>query len=110
MSKVKNFVVYVWHLRFLKYVLVCVIGIVIIGFMGDNSVLGHLRNKYEISELEKQIGQYNEQTERDMKRIRELDRDPKAIEKIARENYFMKTDDEDIFVLSKDLEEMEIDD
>ena len=27
---------------------------------------------------------------------------PKAITKIARENYFMKADDEDIFVLSDD--------
>jgi len=31
-----------------------------------------------------------------------LRRDPKAIEKIARERYFMKTDDEDIYVLSDD--------
>ena len=110
MSKVKNFVVYVWHLRFLKYVVVCIVGIALIGFMGKNSVLGHMRNKVEISELEEQISQYNKQTERDMKRIRDLDRNPKAIEKIARERYFMKTDDEDIFVLSKDLDEMEIDD
>ena len=29
--------------------------------------------------------------------------DPKAYQKIARENYFMKADDEDIFVLSTDL-------
>ena len=34
--------------------------------------------------------------------IRKLDSDPKAIEKIARERYFMKADDEDIFVLSDD--------
>ena len=110
MSKVKNFVVYVWNLRFLKYVLVSLIGIVIIGFVGRNSILGHLRNKHEISVLESQISKYNEQTERDMKRIRELDRNPKAIEKIARENYFMKTDEEDIFVLSNEVEEIEIDD
>jgi cell division protein FtsB len=31
-----------------------------------------------------------------------LKRDPKAIEKIARERYFMKADGEDIFVLSDD--------
>lgn len=29
--------------------------------------------------------------------------DPKAYQKIARENYFMKADDEDIFVLSTDM-------
>jgi cell division protein FtsB len=28
---------------------------------------------------------------------------PKAIEKIARERYFMKADDEDVFVLSDDV-------
>ena len=38
-------------------------------------------------------------------RIRELDRNPKAMEKIARERYFMKADDEDIFVLSDDGED-----
>jgi cell division protein FtsB len=31
-----------------------------------------------------------------------LDSDPKAIEKIARERYFMKEDNEDIFVFSDD--------
>jgi cell division protein FtsB len=31
-----------------------------------------------------------------------LDSNPKAIKKIARERYFMKADDEDIFVLSDD--------
>ena len=37
-----------------------------------------------------------------MTRLRELETNPKAIEKIARERYFMKADDEDIFVLSDD--------
>ena len=40
-------------------------------------------------------------------KIRELDKDPKAMEKIARERYFMKADDEDIFVLSDDQREPE---
>ena len=40
--------------------------------------------------------------EGDAMRRKQLDKDPKAIEKIARERYFMKTDDEDIFVLSDD--------
>jgi cell division protein FtsB len=31
-----------------------------------------------------------------------LDSNPKAIEKIARERYFMKEDDEDIFVFSNE--------
>ena len=31
-----------------------------------------------------------------------MDKNPKAMERIARERYFMKADDEDIFVLSDD--------
>ena len=38
----------------------------------------------------------------DQEKIRTLDSNPKAIEKIARERYFMKADDEDVFVLSDD--------
>ena len=101
---------FVWHIPFLKYVLVCAFGIAIVGFWGDNSLLSHFRHQREVVDLDEQIGQYNKQTERDMKRIRALERDPKAIEKIARERYFMKTDDEDIFVLSEEVNDEEMED
>ena len=62
----------------------------------------HLGNKQRINELEEEIHQYSDLHQKNMKRIREIDKDPKAMEKIARERYFMKADDEDIFVLSDD--------
>ena len=37
-----------------------------------------------------------------MQRLKDLNTSPDAIAKIARERYFMKADDEDIFVLSDD--------
>ncbi|MFW5544321.1 MAG: septum formation initiator [Prevotella sp.] len=46
--------------------------------------------------------EYNSQYERDDQKLKELRRNPRAITKIARENYMMKADDEDIFVLSDD--------
>ena len=36
--------------------------------------------------------------ERDMKQLHDLKTDPGALEKIARERYFMKRPDEDVFV------------
>ena len=42
-----------------------------------------------------------------MRQIRELNHNPKAMERIARERYFMKEDDEDIFVLSDDNRELQ---
>ncbi len=98
----------VWHFiktsTLLKYGVVTAFAVVFIGFVDENSVLSHFRNEQTISDLQDEIDKFNAEHERNQARIRELDKDPKAIEKIARERYFMKMDDEDIFVLSDDEE------
>lgn len=103
MNRFKGALLRVWQSRLLKYAVVIVLGVVLVGFVGENSVWSHLRNKQKIAELENEIERNMKSYEHDMKQLRELDSDPKAIEKIARERYFMKADDEDIFVLSDDL-------
>ena len=92
-----------WHIlsRF-KYHLVIIAGLAIVGFIDDESVLKRIEYEYQIEDLQKEIAKYNAEFRRDQARIRELDRNPKAMEKIARERFFMKADDEDIFVLSDD--------
>ena len=85
-----------------KYTVVFVLGVLIVGFLDENSVWSHIKHKQRISELQEEIVKYNADYERDQAQIRELNRNPKAMEKIARERYFMKADDEDIFVLSDD--------
>ena len=52
--------------------------------------------------MQKEINKYNAIYERDTRQLRMLQSNPTNIEKIARERYFMKADDEDIFVLSDD--------
>jgi cell division protein FtsB len=79
-----------------------VVGLLVVGVLDDNSFRKRIQYELQISELEDQIEQYNKQYERDSKKLQEIKKDPKAIEKIARERYFMKADDEDIFVLSTD--------
>lgn len=85
-----------------KYLIVSVLGFVLIGFVGENSILKHVQNRMLIREMKKEIDAYNTQYEKDQQMLKELQRNPKAITKIAREQYFMKADDEDIFVLSDD--------
>lgn len=85
-----------------KYGVVLIIGIVFVGFLDENSIYAHMRNKQRISELNDEIAFYEGEYERDQNRIHELQTNPKAMEKIARERYFMKAQDEDIFVLSDD--------
>ncbi|MBR1547415.1 MAG: septum formation initiator family protein [Prevotella sp.] len=92
----------VYRIKALKYVVVTLLAVVFIGFVDENSVWNHLRNKHQISLLQDEIEQYNQRYRHDQEQIHLLDSDPKAMEKIARERYFMKTDDEDIYVLSDD--------
>lgn len=85
-----------------KYSIVIVVGVLVVGFIDDNSFLKRIEYHFHINDLKAEIERYNTQYQEDSKRIKELNRNPKAIEKIARERYFMKADDEDIFVLSDD--------
>ena len=86
----------------LKNAVVTIIAVLLIGFLDENSVWSHFKNQQRIEELQDEIKRQNDQYNHDQKQIRKLNSDPKAIEKIARERYFMKADDEDIFVLSDD--------
>jgi len=103
LNNIKAFVVKVMSFRGLKYILVCLLGVLIIGFLDENSVWSHLKNQRRIGELQEEIDKYNAQHNKNQAQIRKLNKDPKAMEKIARERYFMKADDEDIFVLSDDV-------
>lgn len=87
-----------------KYVIVIVLGIVIVGFVDDNSFVQRVKYDLQISDLKDQIRAYDERHAKNAEALHTLKRNPKAIEKIAREKYFMKEDDEDVFVLSDDIQ------
>jgi cell division protein FtsB len=102
MKKFRNIVSRIYHIKALKYILLTVIAVVLIGFVDENSVWNHFRNKQRVSELKEEIEAYSNLNKRNIEQLRMLESDPKAMEKIARERYFMKTSDEDIFVLEDD--------
>ena len=108
MKKLKTFLTRIVRIKALKYIVVTVIAVVLIGFVDENSMWSHFRNKQKISELSEEIASYTKRYKHDQQQIHLLDSDPKAMEKIARERYFMKSDDEDIFVLSDDPSSSEI--
>lgn len=87
---------------FVKYGLVFVIGVALIGFVGSNSILGHYQNKAKIDELKAEIEHYEDIYRHDQNQIHQMQSSKKEMERVARERYFMKTADEDIFVLSDD--------
>ena len=107
LNRVKAFLLRVWHSLFFKYAVVTIVGLAIVGFLDESSFWSHYKNMLRINELKEETEKYNADFRRDQARIRELDRNPKAMEKIARERYFMKADDEDIFVMKEENKESE---
>ena len=101
-DNIKVLALKVWRSKAVKYTVVVLLGVLVVGFLDENSIWNHFKNQRRISELEEEIDKYNAAYERDQSKIRQLNKDPKAMEKIARERYFMKADDEDIYVLSDD--------
>ena len=101
-DRIKTYVLLVWRSQALKYAVVCIVGVLIVGFLDENSIWSHMKNRQRIDELTEEKARYNAAFQRDQAQIRELERNPKAMERIARERYFMKADDEDIFILSDD--------
>lgn len=99
MSRLRTVLSFIGHY---KYVITLVVGIALVGFVDENSFLRRAQLSMQISDLRNQIDQYNAKHEADNSKLYELKHNPAAYEKIARERYFMKTDDEDIFVLSDD--------
>lgn len=85
-----------------KYAITIVIGIVLVGFVDENSFMHRVQLEMQISDLTQEIEKYNAQNEVDLRQLKEMRKGVNAYGRIARERYFMKADDEDIYVLSDD--------
>jgi cell division protein FtsB len=54
----------------------------------------------ELQKLEKEKAYFNEAIEKTSKELFDLTENPATLEKFARENYFMKKKDEEVFVFT----------
>lgn len=81
-----------------KYPITIFIIILIVGVVDDDSFLNRHPRQMRIEMLQQEIDNYKRQYEEADKKICDLENNPKAIEKMARERYHMKRADEDVFV------------
>lgn len=81
-----------------KYLIVCVIFFVNLLFLDHNNLVRRYRQRKEIATLRAEKELYTKMYERDTRQLEALRSNPKTLEKIARERYFMKKADEDVFV------------
>lgn len=80
------------------YVLVLTVFVVWMVFFDTNSLLIHWELKKQIDNLEKQRDFLHEEIEKDKKIIEKLS-DPEELEKFAREQYYLKKKNEEIYLI-----------
>ena len=83
------------------YVLSFCIFIIWMLFFDESSYLIHRDLNKQIKEADQSIQFYKKEIEKNKKELQTF-KNPKALEKFARENYFMKKENEDIFIFDED--------
>ncbi len=83
----------------MKYLVAFAIFAIAITFFGESSLLNRLSQQKEIDQLSTEIEEQKQIFEQDKEMLNSLKNDPEALKKVARERYYMKADDEDIFVI-----------
>lgn len=82
-----------------RYILVIIFFIVIAGFVDPNSFLARYRLTLRNNELRAQIEQCDAQYAAAERELRDLENNPRAVERVARVHLFMKSSDEDVYVI-----------
>jgi cell division protein DivIC len=82
-----------------KFVLTSVVFVLWMTFFDQNNLLERRKSTREFRQLSEEKAYYLKKIEEDRKRIRELKTNNDNLEKFAREQYLMKKDNEDIFII-----------
>ncbi|MBR5237217.1 MAG: septum formation initiator family protein [Paludibacteraceae bacterium] len=84
-----------------KYTITLAIFAVIIIVVDDNSLIDRYKAYREKRELQKEKAQYEENIKKDKEFLEAIQSDPMALEKFAREEYKMKSEDEDVYIIKE---------
>lgn len=90
-----------------KYFLAVIIFVVWMLFFDKNDVISQYDYSSKVSKLQEDKDFYLKQTAIVKQDLAELDSNLNSIEKFAREKYFMKKDNEDVFVIIKNTNKAE---
>ena len=98
MSRIKDF--YNKYLsRINAYWLVTIVFFALTFVMGDSSLYKRYTYEEKIRSLEKEIKHYQKEIEINSKKLNDLHTDKEGLERFAREEYFMKKPNEDVYII-----------
>ena len=85
-----------------KYMWTILIFIVIAGFVDSNSFWHRYQIRKQNEALRQEIASYQAQYKADTRELNDIEHNPDAVERVARVNLYMKTADEDVYVVEGD--------
>lgn len=97
--KIKNFC---RSLFYKKYLWTIVIFIIVAGFVDSNSIWHRYQIKLQNDALRREIASYEAQYNADTRELNDIEHNPDAVERVARVNLYMKTADEDVYIIESD--------
>jgi cell division protein DivIC len=89
----------IWPLLKNKYVLAITFFIIWLLFFDQNNLIDRVIDIHNQHQMEATKLYYEEKIKIDSKKLNELQTDRENLEKFAREQYLMKKDNEDVFIL-----------
>jgi cell division protein FtsB len=83
-----------------KYSFTILVFLVFVGFFDQNNLLTQYSYRSQLNKLKTEKAYFNSEIEKTSKELEELTKNPASLEKFAREKYFMKKDNEEVFVFT----------
>ena len=87
-----------------KYLLTLIAFVVWITFFDAKDLLTQRERTNELEQLQESKAYFTAEIEKEKKALEELKSNPAAIEKLAREKYLMKKDNEDLFLIQEEAD------
>jgi len=100
----KQFFLKIWPWLKNKYVLTISVFTIWMLFFDQNNMVDRMKMSGEIRQLDADREYYIEQIKKDSTRLHELTTDKDNLEKYAREQFLMKKENEDVFVVIEEKE------
>lgn len=95
-----NFFKKIWPFLKNKYILAITFFVLWLTFFDQNNIIDRVVSMRTFHQMEKEKHYYEEKIKSDRKKLQELRTDRENLEKFAREQYLMKKDNEDIFIVT----------
>ena len=84
-----------------KYIIAIILVLIWLLFFDNNNFIQQVKFSKELNKLEKEREYYIREIEKDSIMKKELEENPEALERFAREQYYMKKENEDIFIIEQ---------